>query len=189
MHGCVKSLGPENDDEEEEEEEEGGEEEHGDRDEQTQEEDEAEEIVPLVPWAKSEAVSRDMLNIYKSTHQIVFAGGEGEDALAGVRRKMPTLVLVRNNKHASVMRQHVLSTIMLEHADSVSDGFFFKRCLVRTRSVGGESTAASQHSQGGASTAGNSTAEPPPKKLKSAAPTVADSSSEESSDSSGSGNE
>ena len=83
-------------------------EESGARDE---EEEEEEPVVPLVPWAKSEAVSREMINIYQVTHQVIFAGGEDEDAMAGVRERIPTLVLVRSAMHAIVMKQHLLSSM------------------------------------------------------------------------------
>ena len=99
----------------------------------------AEMVYPLVPWAKSEALSREIQNIYQPTHQVIFAGGEGEDALAAVREKVPTLVMVNCTEHAEVMRQHLISTIMLEHANSVDDGFVFGKFLSRERSVGGES--------------------------------------------------
>eukprot|EP00974_Lingulodinium_polyedra_P103877 10054999-Lingulodinium_polyedra.AAC.1 len=34
--------------------------------------------------------------------------------------------------------QHVKSVIMLEHLDSIDDGFLFKRFVQRARSLGGE---------------------------------------------------
>ena len=136
MKGCVAPATKDEDEDSEDvcegEEEE---EECGARDE---EEEEEEPVVPLVPWAKSEAVSREMINIYQVTHQVIFAGGEGEDAMAGVRERTPTLVLVRSAMHASVMKQHLVSTMMLEHADTIDDGFLFRKMLVRNRSVGGE---------------------------------------------------
>ena len=195
MHGCVKAAEAVEEDEEEEEEEEAKQEENG-----AEEEEEAtqvdEDVMPLVPWAKSEAVSREMLNIHKTTHQVIFASGEGEDALAGVRHKIPTLVFVRNEKHASVMSQHLVSTMMLEHCDSVSDGFFFSRCLVRVRSVAGEEPGTAENTPGKAEksqSAGEEPgkaentpgkAEPPLKKHKSCPTTEKDSedSSDDSSD-------
>jgi hypothetical protein len=140
MKGCVKAVEAEDqEDEDDDEDLEGKEEEEEEEEEEAEGEDAGEEpVVPLVPWAKSEAVSREMINIYQITHQVIFAAGEGEDALAGVRERIPTLAFVRNAMHAVVLRQHVVSTMMLEHADTVDDGFFFRKCLVRARSVGGE---------------------------------------------------
>ena len=79
--------------------------------------------VPLVPWAKSESLCQEMINVFRPTHQIIMACGEGEDLLAGVRDKVPTLCMVRSHTHAEVVKQHVLATMISEHMDSVDDGF------------------------------------------------------------------
>ena len=46
------------------------------------------------------------------------------------------------------MSQHLVSTMMLQHCDSVSDGFFFSRCLVRVRSVAGEEPGTAENTPG-----------------------------------------
>ena len=45
------------------------------------------------------------------------------------REKVPTLIFVRSEARGRVMRQHTVSTIMHEHADSMKDSFCTKAPL------------------------------------------------------------
>ena len=94
-------------------------------------------ICPLIPWAKSESLVRELINMYQPSHVVSFCTGEGEEMLACAREKVGFLGLVACKRHADVVQQHVRHVIVMEQLDGINDGFGC-RVLSRTRSVGGE---------------------------------------------------
>ena len=105
----------------------------------TADERKADDVVcPLIPWAKSEVLVRELINMYKPSHVVSFCTGEGEEMLACVREKVPYLGIVASKRHTDIVKQHVRLVIALEQLDGIADGFADVRVLSRTRSVGGE---------------------------------------------------
>ena len=95
----------------------------------------------MIPWAKSETLVRELLNIYQPTHVVSFCIGEGEELLACVRHRIGCVGFACSEHHAELVKQHVRCIIVLEQLDGTCNGFQEPRVLSRAASLGGEEPA------------------------------------------------
>ena len=95
-------------------------------------------VVPLYPWAVSEKVQQEFLNIHQVTHALAWNAGQGELAIACIRNKVHFLGFAVNDVAVAVAREHVTSVMLEEHVRNVNAGFLFGRALRTNRSLGGD---------------------------------------------------
>ena len=108
-------------------------------------------LVPLYPWAVSEKMHREFINIYGVTHGLAWNLGQGEAAIAFIRGKKQFVGLAVNAVARDAACEHVKSVMLEEHLLSANDGFLFRKTLRTQASLGG----GSDDHQGNHSSAGS----------------------------------
>ena len=95
----------------------------------------------IFSWSVCEMLHREFINMWDPTVSCYPYLGNGTEALAHVRSKIPLVAFGVSHAHLQFVREWCVASIIIEQLNGVDDGFRVRRFLTRVESLGGTSTA------------------------------------------------